>query len=135
MDLLGKGRYLARANDAGHHYCQAPKLGSARVATNFVAYRDFAVELQTIFNLWRRHKLQSAFAKTEIMQVRGRGTRSCLAEIQNHERHGCRLDGTRRSRLCWIASCLGNRTASFRKWPLCNYALCSGCVIMRSAAF
>ncbi|CAE7310316.1 unnamed protein product [Symbiodinium sp. CCMP2592] len=83
--VLGKGRYLTRALDAGHYYCQAPKIGSVHVATNYVAYRDFTVELQTIFNLWRRHKLEDSVAKSELMTARGRGTRNYLAEIQHHE--------------------------------------------------
>ncbi|CAE7662212.1 unnamed protein product [Symbiodinium microadriaticum] len=83
--VLGKGIYLTRALDAGHYYCQAPKIGSVHVATNYVAYRDFTVELQTIFNLWRRHKLENSVAKSELMTARGRGTRNYLAEIQHHE--------------------------------------------------
>ena len=83
--VLGKGRCLTRALDAGHYYCQAPKIGSVHVATNYVAFRDFTVELQTIFHLWRRHKLESAVPKSELMTARGRGTRNYLAEIDHHE--------------------------------------------------
>ena len=83
--VLGKGRYLTRALDAGHYYCQAPKIGSVHVATNYVAYRDFTVELQTILNLWRRHKVENSVKKSELMTARGRGTRNYLTEIQHHE--------------------------------------------------
>ena len=81
----GRGRQLTRALDAAHYYVQAPKIGSVFTFANQKIFTEIAVELNTIFNLWRKQKLESLVAIDQFMRARGLGTRKYISEVQFHE--------------------------------------------------
>ena len=76
---------MDKAQNAGHYYCQSPKIGSIFAASNFPIFKQCAVELSTVFNLWKRHKMTSAICKEQMMLCRSRGTRGAIQEVEYHE--------------------------------------------------
>jgi hypothetical protein len=84
VPAIGRGRYLFKALDVTHYYCQAPKFGAVFMYTNYAAFKECLVELSTVFGIWRRYKMDSEIAKEELMKTRGKGTRGYLYEIDQH---------------------------------------------------
>ena len=69
VPVAGRGRYMFKALDASHYYCQAPKFGSVFVLSNYPIFTDCSVELNTIFGIWRRYKMDADVAKEQLMKA------------------------------------------------------------------
>ena len=77
-----RGRGLEDRLNIMHYYCQAPKLGTVRVFTNYRAFVECPVQTKTVFSLWSRYKMEDAVAMHQIRLTRGRGTENCIRDIE-----------------------------------------------------
>jgi hypothetical protein len=80
----GKGRSLNRCLDALHYYCQAPKIGAVMVATNYTIFSECPVEIVSIFQLWKRYKMETETAKIQMKMSRSRNTKNFVMEMDYH---------------------------------------------------
>ena len=79
------GAGCARACNELHYYCQAPKWGALRSASNYLAQKDFPVLSKFIFHLWQKGKMSHEAAVREVVVRRCRDHISLCASITAHQ--------------------------------------------------
>ena len=77
-----RGRGMEDKINCMHYYCQAPKLGTVMVFTNYRAFVDCPVQMKTVFSLWSQYKMEDSVAMHQIRLARGRGTENCIRDVQ-----------------------------------------------------
>ena len=76
-----KGNKVWKSVNTVHYYCQAPKIGSVFVRTNYERFTRFPVEGGAIYALWRLYKMTDASAIREITLSRCRGAAGYIRDI------------------------------------------------------
>jgi hypothetical protein len=76
-----KGNKVWKSVNTVHYYCQAPKIGSVFVYTNYERFTRFPVEGGAIYALWRLYKMTDASAIREITLSRCRGAAGYIRDI------------------------------------------------------
>jgi hypothetical protein len=79
-----KGHRIEKSLNTIHYYCQAPKIGSLFMATNYPKFKAFSVESSAIYSLWRLYKMTDESTVREIMFSRCRGHFSLLRDIEKN---------------------------------------------------
>jgi hypothetical protein len=79
-----KGHRVEKSLNTIHYYCQAPKIGSLFMATNYSKFKAFSVESSAIYSLWRLYKMTDESTVREIMFSRCRGHFSLLRDIEKN---------------------------------------------------
>ena len=76
-----QGSRVWKSLNTVHYYCQAPKIGSVFVYTNYERFTRFPVEGNAIFALWRLYKMTDASTIREITLSRCRGAAGIIRDI------------------------------------------------------
>ena len=98
-----RGRGMEAKLAGVHYYCQAPKIGSVLVFTNYKAFVECPVELKTVYNLWKNYKMDDENAVHQLRLARGRGTQSALNEIdQNRKWRACLKAAAEKMFVQWL---------------------------------
>ena len=79
-----KGIRIEKSLNTIHYYCQAPKIGSLFMATNYPKFTAFAVESSAIYSLWRLYKMTDQSTIRELVRSRCRGFVSLQRDIRNN---------------------------------------------------